>query len=92
MSNKRQLKQSINYISSELFAECVAASLYGGTNPDAQNVDALLTSILQIHNNYISRVSHPEPGMPAKKYYKVLISDFNKQVDEIVDQICALGQ
>lgn len=28
MANKRDLKRTINYITSELFAECVAASLY----------------------------------------------------------------
>ena len=30
-TNKRDLKRSINYICSDLFAECVAASLYGGS-------------------------------------------------------------
>ena len=32
MPNRRDLKKTINYICSELFAECVAASLYNG-NP-----------------------------------------------------------
>ena len=30
MANKRDLKRTINYITSELFAETVAASLYNG--------------------------------------------------------------
>jgi hypothetical protein len=33
------------------------------------------------------RVSHPEPGMPAKKYYNSLIADFNNSVNEVVDHI-----
>lgn len=89
MSNKRELKKTINYICSDLFAECVAASLYSG-KPEKENVDALLTSILTIHSNYIQHISHPEPGVPAKKYYRDLIDNFNKEVNEVVDHIANL--
>lgn len=89
MSNKRQLKKSIDYICSDLFAECVAASLYCGKE-QKENGEALLTSILITHSNYIRRVSHPEPGMPKKKYYKNLIKSFNEDINTIVDQISAL--
>ena len=41
MANKRDLKRGINYICSELFAECVAASVYN-KNSDKDNVDSLL--------------------------------------------------
>jgi DNA-directed RNA polymerase subunit F len=85
MANRRNLKRSINYICSELIAECVAASLYNG-NIDKENADTLLTSILKMQSDYISRVSHTEPT-DAKKYYKNLIQSFNKQTDEIIDQI-----
>ena len=30
MANKRKLKRTINYVCGDLFAECVAASLYSG--------------------------------------------------------------
>ena len=90
MSNKRDLKKSINYICSELFAECVAASLYNG-NPSEDSANAILTSIMMVQNNYVRRISHPEPGMDSTKYFKDLIGNFNKQVSEIVDQIAALG-
>lgn len=86
MTNKRNLKRTINYLCGDLFAECIAASLYNGkTNKD--DVDALLTSILVLNNNYVRRISHPEPGMSAKKYFKDLITNFNKQALEIIDQI-----
>jgi hypothetical protein len=90
MANKRNLKKIINYISSDLFAECVAASLYGD-NVDKENIDALLASILATHSNYITRVSHPEPGMKAKLYYKDLINCFNKETNEIIDNISNLS-
>ncbi len=86
MTNKRVLKKTINYICSNLFAECVAASLYGG-KPNEENVNALLSSILHVHSNYVRRISHPEPGIPPKQYYKDLTENFNKDVSEIIDQI-----
>ena len=57
-TNKRDLKRKINNICSDLFAECVATSLSG--NPDMENVNALLSSIIIIQDDYIRRVSHPE--------------------------------
>ena len=91
MSNKRDLKRTINYICSDLFAECVAASLYSNQKSSTENTDALLTSILLVHSDYVRRISHPEPGIPQKKFYKILIEDFNKQVDELIDQIANLA-
>ena len=90
MANKRDLKHSINYITSELFAECVAASLYNG-KPSQEDVDGILTSIVMTNSDFIKRVSHPEPGMKPTAYFKQLIEDFNKQVDEIIDQISNLS-
>ena len=86
MSNKRDLKRTINYICGDLFTEGIAASLYG-ENRDTENIEAILTSILVMHNNYIRRVSHFQPGMPAKVYFKDLKEKFSKEVNEIIDQI-----
>ena len=84
MANKRHLKQTINLISEELFAECVAASLYG---QNRESAEALIYSTIKMHNNYIRRISHPEPGMSAKDYYKDLKEKFAAQASEIYDQI-----
>ncbi|HEY9543210.1 hypothetical protein [Prevotella sp.] len=89
MASKRTLKHQINYICSELFAECVAAALYNKKANDS-SFDAILTSIMVVNSEFIKRVSHPQPGMKAKLYYKDLILGFNKQIDEIIDQISAL--
>lgn len=86
MANKRNLKKMINYICSDVFSECMAVSLYNGKKNN-EDVKAILSSILIIHSNSISRVSHPEPGMPPKKYYRDLKDKFNAQISEIVDQI-----
>ena len=86
MSNKRDLKRTINYICGDLFTEGIAASLYGETR-DNDNTEAILTSILVMHSNYIRRVSHVQPGMSAKVYFKDLKDKFSKEVNEIIDQL-----
>lgn len=89
MANKRTLKHAIKLICGELFAECVATSLYGPTDIE-DNYEALLFSIIKMQDNYIRRVSHPEPGMAAKTYYKDLKEKFNAEVEDIVNQINSL--
>ena len=86
MSNKRDLKRSINVICDELFAECVAASLYGGANEKA-NVESLLLSVAAMRDDFISRLSHPEPGVPQKAYFRKVIAVFTEQVNELADHI-----
>lgn len=90
MANKRDLKRTINYITSELFAECAAASLYNG-KPEQEDVDGILSAIIMTNTDFIKRISHPEPGMKPKTYFKDLITQFNKQTSEIIDQITSLA-
>ncbi len=87
MSSRKELKKNINYIAGELFMECLVNSLYvPGT--DKKKADDLMGEILKIQNEYISRISHTEPGK-AKQYYKKLKEDFNTKVDEVIE---ALGK
>ena len=89
MANKRALKHAINGICEELFTECIAASLYG-TEKHIGNAEALLESILRMQSDYVARISHPEPGMSKKEYYKNLRAGFTAQASEIIDHINTL--
>ena len=84
--NKRILKKSINSICDQLFANAVAVSLYGN-NRNAENDDALINSIIKLRRDFVSRISHPEPGMKKQDFYKDLQDKFYKQAQEIADQI-----
>lgn len=86
MTNKRDLKRTINTICDELFAECVAASLYG-TASDKENAESLLVSVVKMRNDFINRVSHPEPGMEPKAYFQQLIRKFSEEASEMADHI-----
>ena len=84
--NKRSLKKAINAVSDQLFANAVAVSLYG-TNRNAENDEALIQSILSMREDFVSRISHPEPGMKKQEFYKDLREKFISQAQELADQI-----
>lgn len=90
MANKRTLKKGINIICEELLTETVAASLYGNDKTCKDNAEALLFTIVKTQRDFISRMSHPEPGMPQKNYFKLMRQQFAAQASELADQISNL--
>ena len=86
MANKRNLKKRINLICEALFADCVAVSLYGPKG-NKENMEALLFSIVKMEDHFTRRISHPQPGIKPKAYFKDLREKFGAQVSNILDQI-----
>jgi hypothetical protein len=86
MANKRNLKRGIHMVCEELFTEAVAISLYGPSHLK-NNAEAIFSSIVLTERNYISRVSHPEPGMKPKDYYRDLREKFAAQVGDFINQL-----
>ena len=85
MAKRKDLKQFVNEVSSALFAECLAAKLYfKGVNPHV--ADEILTDILTMQDDFLSRISHTEPGN-VKGFYKKFNQEFDQRVTEIVDAI-----
>ncbi|MDO4163194.1 MAG: hypothetical protein Q4D56_02235 [Bacteroides sp.] len=85
MASRKNLKKQVNYIAGELFMECLVQSMYvPGT--DKQKADQLMTDVLNMQDEFISRISHTEPGN-VKGFYKKFRSDFNAKVEEIIDAI-----
>jgi len=87
MANRKDLKKAINYIAGELFTECIICSL-NLSEEGKQKADKVMTDILNMQNEFVSRISHTEPGN-VKGFYKKLREDFSTQVDGI---ITAIGQ
>lgn len=86
MANKRTLKKAIHLICEDLFAEAIALSLYGA-EAQQESANALLFSIVKLEDEFICRISHPEPGMKANDYFKKLREQFGAQVNDIIDQM-----
>lgn len=89
MASRRELKKTVNYISGELFSECLINSMFvPGT--DKAKADQLMAEILKMQDEFISRINHTEPGN-VKGFYKKFRSDFNAKVNEIIDAIAKLN-
>ena len=86
MANKRKLQKAINLICEDLISEALAVSLYGSEN-HKDDVESVFFSIVKMQADFICRISHPEPGMKAKEYYKDLKDKFAAQASDILDQI-----
>ena len=74
MANRRNLKKNINYISSELLAECITLSLYK-KDVKQEDVDSILAKILALRDEFV------------KKFYAQLQKEFNEQVKDIINAI-----
>lgn len=89
MASRRELKKNVNYIAGELFSECLINSMFiPGT--DKAKADALMADILSMQSDFVSRISHTEPGN-VKGFYKKLRTDFNAKVNEIIDAMAKLN-
>ena len=89
MASRRKLKKSVNYITGELFQECLVHSLFiPGT--DKAKADELMGETLKLQDEFLARISHTEPGN-VKKFYKKFYEDFNKKIEEIIEGIKQLN-
>jgi len=89
MASRKNLKKYVNYISGELFTECIINSLYvPGTNKE--KADQLMAKVLETQQDFINRISHTQPG-DSKKYYKKFRTDFNACVNNLIEEISALN-
>lgn len=86
---RRELKKSINYLSGELLAECLAAVSYN-KNTQLQDVENIVQNILHMQNEMQMRLSHVEPGS-TKLFFKKMKEDIAARSEEIVAQINALA-
>ena len=87
MANRRTLKKGIQLVTSELITEAYI-SFFMLKKIDKNNFDTILGSIVDINNDFLSRVNHPngtqEPKI-VKSYYQKLVADFNVEVGKIID-------
>jgi len=89
MANKRQLKKRINNLCGDLLAECISCIHYAKVNRD--DADNVMLAILNMQDDILCRVSHIEPGMSAKKFFKKLHHDMDETTESIIAQIDSLA-
>ena len=88
MASRRDLKRDISYVIGDIFTEClIYKELVPGTDKAA--AEKLIVDLLRIDNEFITRISHTEPGN-AKGYYRTLVKDFQKEITAVIDKLTKL--
>ena len=89
MANRRSLKKNVNYISDVTIGMCIVDSM----NASAERrevISELVSKVINLRADIISRISHTEPGN-VKGFYKKFRVDFNAKVNEIIEAIGKLN-
>ena len=90
MASRKNLKKVIAFIVDELATEAFFASY--GANGDAEAWVSVFNRIFALNREYVARVNHVEPGMPAKKYFNAMCDSFNADAKALHDEIKALAK
>lgn len=89
MASRRDLKKVITFVVDEIATEAFIVSYRAEGN--TEEWVALFNRIFALSNEYIARVNHVEPGMPAKKYFNALCDSFNADAKVILEEIKTLA-
>lgn len=89
MASRRDLKKVVAFVADELATEAFIVSYDSKGNTEAWV--AVFNKIFALSKEYIARINHVEPGMPAKKYFNALCDSFNTDAKAILDEIKELA-
>lgn len=89
MASRRNLKKVITFVVDELATEAFLMSY--DAKGDTEAWVNLFNKIFSLNNDYIARVSHVEPGMPARRYFNALCDSFNADAKVILDEVAQLA-
>ena len=89
MASRRDLKKVITFVVDELATEAFIVSY--DSKGDSEAWVALFNRIFALNKEYVARVNHVEPGMPARKYFNTLCDSFNAEAKAILDEINSLA-
>lgn len=84
MASRKQLKKSVKMITGNLFADCVALSMCHQS--DMEKFDAFMKEVIELHTDFVSRISHTERGSEAI-YLKKFKQEFTEKVNDLSERI-----
>lgn len=87
MASRKLLKREIKSACAELLFDCVALKLTG--QADNEKLDALMVEVLQLNNDFVSRLSHIEKGS-EKAFFATYKPQFVERANDLTDRIVKL--
>lgn len=89
MASRRKLKKNVNYIISDLYRECMFQTLLKPEIKE-ESIDEIVGEVFDIKVEFVSRISHTEPGN-VKGFYKKFKEDFSKAVSDLIAKLSSLN-
>jgi len=92
MASRRKLKQTIQFVSSELITDIYFRCLMSKDIKD-QKVDDLVVQIMALTKEFILRANHPdgkETPKLVKTYYRKLYADWQVAIEKLIKEIESL--
>ena len=87
MASRKQLKKSIKRITGELMTDCVVLN---ACPPNAADkYQPLMAELLQLHTDYVSRLSHVEKGS-ERLFFTRLHQDFTTSINDLAERIVSI--
>lgn len=93
MANRRKLKKTIDYATSELLTELYIKALSISTI-DEKQVEDIVVEINELNHNFILRAGHNDGKNNrkiVKNYFNKLYADWQRDIDKIIQKIDNLG-
>lgn len=84
MANRRILKKKIAQVCGILAMECMVSAQ--NNRITAEQSDEIIVDILNLQDQFLSRISHTEKGS-ERLFYRKLAQDFDKEVEAIIQKI-----
>jgi len=89
MVSRRKLKQTIQFVSSELITDIYFRCLMS-KEIDDQKVDKIVIEIMALNREYVLRVNRPDgknnPKL-VKTYFRKLFSDWQTAIEKVITKI-----
>lgn len=89
MASRRKLKQTIQFVSSELITDIYFRCLMS-KEIDDQKVDKIVIEIMALNREYVLRVNRPDgknnPKL-VKTYFRKLFSDWQTAIEKVITKI-----
>lgn len=84
MANRKRLKKSVKLVTGNLLADCVALNMCGMGNEE--EIAQIMTEVIALHRDFVSRISHTEKGN-ERLFYKKFRQEFTEKVNALSDRI-----
>lgn len=89
MASRRKLKQTIQFVSSELITDIYFRCLMS-KEIDDQKVDKIVIEIMALNREFVLRVNRPDgknnPKL-VKTYFRKLFSDWQTAIEKVITKI-----